>query len=308
MPGVPRHFVRILPEQAGDPNPGENLDSRRLQIKNLPAGQPNEFPAKDVVDGGCLELVRYGIRAATDPIILDTIKVLDAVLKVDTPAGPVWHRYNHDGYGQQNDGGPFTGAGCGRAWPLLSGERGHFELAAGRSTEPFLRALEQLASATGLLPEQVWDRPDRPKEFLALGRPTGSAMPLMWAHAEYLKLLRSTADGKVYDLIDLVARRYLGKRAPRPRVEMWKPDRQPASIPAGAILRVHGGEPFRLRWSADNWRTQQDTPSSSNALQIDTVNLPRAVAGSSLRFTFYWPSRQSWEGRDYEVAVVESAG
>jgi glucoamylase len=303
VPGVPRHFVRLLPELTGDPHPGENLDGRRLSIKNLPYGQPNEFPAKDVVDGGCLELVRYGIRAATDPIILDTIKVLDAVLKVDTPAGPVWHRYNHDGYGQQADGGPFTSVGCGRAWPLLTGERGHYELAAGRSTELFLRALEQLASATGLLPEQVWDRPDQPNEFLFLGRPTGSAMPLMWAHAEYVKLLRSSADGKVYDVIDAVARRYLGQTQSRIRLEMWKPDRQPASIPAGAILRVHGAEPFRLRWSADGWRTQHDTPSSSNALEIDYVNLPAAKAGSPLRFTFYWPGRQSWEGRDYEVTV-----
>ena len=133
-------------------------------------------------------------------------------------------------------------------------------------------------------------------------------MPLMWAHAEYLKLLRSTADGRVYDLIDAVARRYLGNRAPRKRVEMWKPDRQPASIPPGAILRVHGAEPFRLRWSADGWQTQHDAPSSSNALRIDYVDLPEAGADSPLRFTFYWPGRDRWEGRDYEVAVAGPVG
>ena len=88
-----------------------------------------------MVDGGFLELVRYGIRSADDPVIVDSVKVMDAVLKVETQAGPVWHRYNHDGYGQQEDGGPFTSVGVGRAWPLLTGERGHYELAAGRSVE-----------------------------------------------------------------------------------------------------------------------------------------------------------------------------
>jgi glucoamylase len=70
-----------------------------------------------VVDGGFLELVRYGIRAADDPIIVNTVKVIDAVLKVETGAGPVWHRYNHDGYGQKEDGGPFSGFG---RWPRVA--------------------------------------------------------------------------------------------------------------------------------------------------------------------------------------------
>ena len=113
--------------------------------------------------------------------------------------GPAWHRYNHDGYGQQEDGGPFTEFGTGRVWPLLTGERGHYELAAGRKTEKYLRTMEALASKTGLLPEQSWDEADKPEVFMFFGKPTGSAMPLMWAHAEYIKFLRSTADGKVYD-------------------------------------------------------------------------------------------------------------
>ena len=77
--------------------------------------------------------------------------MIDAVLKVDTPVGPVWHRYNHDGYGQREDGGPYAGWGKGRAWPLLTGERAHFELSAGRDVKPFIRAIEGFASATGLI-------------------------------------------------------------------------------------------------------------------------------------------------------------
>ena len=215
-----------------------------------------------MVDGGFLELVRYGIRSANDPIIVDSVKVIDAVLKVETDAGPVWHRYNHDGYGQQEDGGPFTSVGRGRAWPLLTGERGHYELAAGRSVESYIRAMEQFASSTGLLPEQVWDEADKPEAFLFRGKPTGSAMPLMWAHAEYIKLLRSDSDGKVYDAIPEVRQRYLDDRNNRKLVEVWKPERQVRFMPQDSVLRIHGTEPFRLRWSSDAWQTENDTESS----------------------------------------------
>ena len=186
-----RHYMRILPDDVNNPVPAEDPNSGTLNIANLPGGTLNSFPAKEIVDAGFLELVRYGIRKPDDPLIRDSLKVIDAVLKVDTPMGPVWHRYNHDGYGQREDGGAYAGWGKGRAWPLLTGERAHFELAAGRDVTPFIRALEGFASATGLLPEQVWDEQDRPEIFMALGRPTGSAMPLMWAHAEYVKLLKS---------------------------------------------------------------------------------------------------------------------
>ncbi len=305
-PEIKRYYIRILPEQVGDANPAENPEQRTLQIKNIPYGQQSRFPAKDVVDGGFLELVRYGIRSANDPIIVDSVKVLDAVLKVQTNAGPVWHRYNHDGYGQQEDGGPFTSVGVGRAWPLLTGERGHYELAAGRSVECYLRAMEQLASPTGLLPEQVWDEPDKPKAFLALGKPTGSAMPLMWAHAEYVKLLRSASDGKVYDSIPEVHERYLGDRKNCKLVEVWKPDRHVRFMRKGSILRIHGTEPFRLRWSGDAWKTQNDTESSANALEIDFVDLPVSVSSSKddcIRFTFFWLNSNRWEGQDYDVTV-----
>ena len=100
---------------------------------------------------------------ANDPLIVNSLKVVDAVLKVDTPFGPCWRRYNHDGYGQREDGGPYLGWGKGRAWPLLTGERGHYELAAGHDVKPYLNAIEKFASSTGLLPEQIWDEQDMKK-------------------------------------------------------------------------------------------------------------------------------------------------
>ena len=199
--GTSTYYMRILPEQVGQEHPAEDKESRILHIANHAPGEQSDFPARNIVDGGFLELVRYGIRRPDDSTVVATLKVIDAVLKTDTPAGPTWHRYNHDGYGQRRDGGPFTRYGVGRAWPLLTGERGHYELAAGRSTETYIRTMEGLASKTGLLPEQSWDKADRPEIYMWLGQPTGSAMPLMWAHAEYIRLLRSTADRKVYGAI-----------------------------------------------------------------------------------------------------------
>jgi glucoamylase len=219
--------------------PAEDPNSGLLKIANLAPGANNSFPAKEIVDAGFLELVRYGIRKPHDPVIVDSLKVVDAVLKVNTPVGPVWHRYNHDGYGQRDDGGPFKGWGKGGAWPLLTGERAHFELAAGQDIKPFIRAIERFASATGLLPEQVWDEQDIPGKHMFLGRPTGSAMPLMWAHAEYIKLLRSASDGRVFDLIPEVAHRYLGDRKACQLFEIWKPNRQVRIVKK----RLHAAHP-----------------------------------------------------------------
>ncbi|MBP2687715.1 MAG: glycoside hydrolase 15-related [Deltaproteobacteria bacterium] len=169
VPGIRRHYIRILPVDVNDPFPPEDPNLGLLALANRPPGSRWRFPAKEIVDGGFLELVRYGIRKADDPLIVDSLRVLDAVLKVDTPVGPCWRRYNHDGYGQREDGGPFVAYGKGRAWPLLTGERGHYELAAGRSPGPYLRAMEGFASPTGLLPEQVWDEAHRLRQAVDVG-------------------------------------------------------------------------------------------------------------------------------------------
>jgi glucoamylase len=305
LEGINTYYMRILPEQVGQECPAEEKEFRMLHIVNRAPDEPSDFPARNVVDGGFLELVRYGIRKPDDPIILATIKVIDAVLKVDTPAGPAWHRYNHDGYGQGRDGGPFTSHGVGRVWPLLTGERGHYELAAGRSPETYIRAMEGLASKTGLLPEQSWDEADRPEIFMWLGKPTGSAMPLMWAHAEYIKLLRSVADGKVYDSIPEVSSRYLGKRGKRKQFALWKPNRHARFMQANEVLRVLGNAAFTLHWSIDGWKTVHDSSSTQNSLQINYVDLNDVslAPGMSIRFTFLWIESQHWEGKDYLITV-----
>jgi glucoamylase len=304
VPGITRHFIRILPvdpnnQDAGDEDPNHGM----VSIANRPPHSQVEFPARDIVDAGFLELVRYGIRRPDDPLIETSLRVVDAVLKVDTPAGPCWRRYNHDGYGQRDDGSPFQGWGRGRPWPLLTGERGHYELAAGRDVRTFLRAMEKFANATGLLPEQIWDEPDKPEYLQYFGKATGSAMPLMWAHAEYIKLLRSAADGQVFDHIAEVAERYSNHPARTP-VEMWKANRRIRCVPAGVRLRILAPRAFQLHWGVGDWGHATDTRSRATGVGIEFVDIDvPAAQPAPIHFTFFWIDDQRWEGRDYTVEV-----
>ena len=169
---------------------------------------------RDIVDGGFLDLVRLGIRPASHPNVTASLPELDAVDSVTTPSGDVyWHRYNHDSYGESQADGTGWPAGhgqrTGRAWPLLSGERGEYELAAGRSATAHLRAMANAGNAGNLLPEQVWDRADQ--YGFTFGEPTGSAAPLAWAEAQYVRLALSIDAGRPVETPSVVAARYGGR-------------------------------------------------------------------------------------------------
>jgi glucoamylase len=305
-PEVKRHYIRIHPVEPNDPHADENPNAGTVRIANRGPDEQAEFPANEVVDGGFLELVRYGIREADDPLIADTLKVIDAVLKVDFPQGPSWRRYNHDGYGQRHDGTPYReGWGQGRPWPLLTGERGHYELAAGRSAEPYIRAIEGFAHGAGLLPEQVWDGDDMPDKGLHKDAPAGSAMPLVWAHAEYVKLLRSATDGRVFDLIPEVAARYIENREERTPLEVWKFNRQVGAVRRGHTLRVQAPARFTLRWSPDGWNTSEEREATHTSLGISYVDFETGELPGPVTFTFHWLDAGKWEGRDYTVEIVE---
>ena len=304
MPDIPTHFVRILPIDVSDPHASEDVESAAVHIQNLADDAQQDFPAKEIVDAGFLELVRYGIMKADDPLIIDSLKVIDQELRVETPGGPCWRRYNHDGYGQRADGGPFTGVGQGRAWPLLSGERAHYEIAAGNDPMELIHAMESFSGPMGLLPEQIWDAPDMPQQRMELGRPTGSAMPLMWAHAEYIKLLRSMYDRKVYDRIYSVAARYCDGKQKQQRFEIWTFKRQIKNMKAGDTLRIQTDAAFKLRWSADQWKSTIEVESQSPGLSINYVDLPaEIIAAKDVQFAFCWESSGQWEDQKFSVAV-----
>lgn len=302
VPGITRHYIRLNP---GDIHHcvDEDPNCATLLLPNQGPGAPAEFPACEIVDAGFLELVRYGIRSPHDPVIEDSIRVVDAVLKVDTPAGPCWHRYNHDGYGERADGMSYAGWGTGRAWPLLTGERGHYEVAAGRDAAPYLRALERFAHGIGLIPEQIWDAPDLPSRHFRFGGPTNAAVPLVWAHSEYVKLHRSAADGRVFDMVDAARDRYVARTEKRRAIEVWKFNRQVPAVPAGTLLRIQTSTPFLLRWTTDEWQHSADLRSIATAVGIEFVDVVPPPQQAPIRFTFFWQTENRWDNESYQVEI-----
>jgi len=305
VPGITRYYIRINPAISAEGSCGdEDPDTGMLVLANQKPGDPYQYPAKDIVDPGFLELVRVGVRKPNDPLVEQSLKVIDAVLKVDTPFGPCWKRYNHDGYGQREDGTSFDGWGVGRPWPLLTLERAMYELACGRDVQPYLETVKNITTGVGLIPEQIWDKPDLPSEHMYFGRATGSADPLMWAHADYVKLLRSMADGKIFDLIEPVAERYRNDH-PRPSIEVWKMNRQVQCVPAGGLLRVMASSPFSLHWSNNEWVSVRDTASTPTSIGLEYVDIQVAKTQTApIRFTFYWPQQSEWQGSNYQVDVT----
>jgi glucoamylase len=301
--GVDGYYVRITPP---DLDAGDGF----VPIKNRPPGQALR-PAEEIVCADALALVRFGLRAADDPRIQDTLRVVDELLRVETPAGPAWRRYTGDGYGEHADGSPFDGVGIGRAWPLLTGERAHLALARGDRAEAarLLATLERIAGDAGLLPEQIWDDRDVPERELYLGRPTGAAMPLVWAHAEYLKLARSLADGRVFDTPPQAVERYLVRGARSPLVT-WRFNHKIRELPAGRTLRIETLAPAVVRWSPDGWRTVRDVATADRGLGVHSADLPTSdlSAGAAVPFTFRWPEAARWEGTDFSVTIAPADG
>jgi len=184
---------------------------------SLGDNNPGTVDQRTVVDPSFLELVRLGVKRADDPLVRDTIAVVDARLGVRTPAGEHWHRFTGDGYGEQSDGRPWdvnrpdVGRTYGRLWPIFAGERGEYELLTGDkpAARQRLRSMAATASDTLMLPEQVWDdRPPAGAGTTRSGTPTTSAMPLAWTHAQYVRLAWSIQLGSPVERPAVVAQRY----------------------------------------------------------------------------------------------------
>ena len=303
-PEIKRHYMRIRPPECGAAYAHEECGRETLRLANQAPGERFQFEAREIVDGGFLELVRYGVRRADDPLIVDSLKVLDAVLQRELPQGPGWLRYNHDGYGQTSDCKPFEGWGQGRPWPLLTGERAHYELAAGNGYEQLVRTYEEFATCGDLLPEQVWDEPASEGCGMEMGKPAGSAVPLVWAHAEYLKLLRSATDGKVFDRIDPVYERYCepqGSHKRRHDLEIYSLRRPIQRMAQGNTLRIMEGRKFSVAWTDDGWQTTHSTPSRSLGSAGYSADIKPKSGAEAVEWTLRYPEQDAWLG--YNVVV-----
>jgi glucoamylase len=305
-PSIKRHYMRIRPPECGEAYAHESCGKEKLRLSNRPPGTRYEFEAREIVDAGFLELVRYGVRRADDPLMVDSLKVVDAVLKRELPQGAGWLRYNWDGYGQRADGDAYQGWGQGRVWPLLTGERAHYELAAGKDIAELIKTYERFATGGQMMPEQVWDEADIPNSSLRPGQSAGSAVPLVWAHAEYLKLLRSAMDGKVFDRIDPVYQRYCetaGPSRPRRGLEIYTRRRPIQRMDAGRTLRILDEKQFEVRWSADGWQTVHNTLSRSLGCAGFSADIAAGAESGTLQWTLHWPEQDGWLGYNIEVKV-----
>jgi glucan 1,4-alpha-glucosidase len=201
------YFIRL--SKTGDPNAAITY--------NVGNGGPT-LDQREVIDAGFLELTRLGLFRADDPDVARSLPIVDATIRSQTASGPGWHRYNGDGYGDGNaDGHPWapTDRGNGHLWPVLDGERAEHHIAVGdQSTAVGLAdAMARFAGGVGLIPEQDWENPDlAPSAFgtapevasigFVNGQPAGSAAPLTWSAAQFVRLVR-----------DLDARRLLEQPA-----------------------------------------------------------------------------------------------
>jgi glucoamylase len=176
-------------------------------------GGPKRADQRTVVDPTFLELVRLGVKRFDDPVILNTLAVVDQRLRRTTPNGPFWHRFTYDGYGERSNGAGWvlTKEGSrltfGRLWPIFAGERGEYELLAGRPAEAYLKAMADAGNGGGMIPEQVWD--GRPPTRYPAGEGTFSATPLAWSHAQLVRLAWSIEAGAPVEQPSIVACRYV---------------------------------------------------------------------------------------------------
>jgi len=203
------YFLRLTKD--GNPDAGTTY--------SIGDSGPSNVDQRAVVDPSFLDLVRLGVLPATDPAVLNSLGVVDAQLGVPTARGFYWHRASFDGYGEKRNGDPWefplppdSRITLGRAWPLLNGERGEYQIAAGQPAGAGVQ-LTAMARAAGpglMLPEQVWDnQPPAGTDGFVPGTPTFSATPLAWTHAQFVRLAWDTSAGRVLEQPAVVAQRYL---------------------------------------------------------------------------------------------------
>jgi glucoamylase len=302
---VHRYYVRSAPARVmhdraaiDDPVP----------VRNHPGGL--EVPASTLISTDFLQLVRFGLRNAHDPIVMDTIALNDALLKAETPNGPSWLRYNGDGYGEHEDGSPYDGSGRGRPWPLLTGERGHYALCAGDCDEArrLLSAMIAMSGRCGMIPEQVWDATPIPERNLFPGRPTGSAMPLVWAHGEFVKLALSLKSAVPVDRPAAVWRRYGGEPKAAARAH-WSRNMPVATVGVGQSVRFLFDAPTLIHWSTDGWSKASDLFTHVGFLDLHVADIPAStlVGVQALRFSVQDIQTGRWSDEDV-VLTISSAG
>jgi glucoamylase len=311
----------------GCPNVSSNCNSTNMYIRintsgaqggSLPSGwNPTAYPnpnmligigngggthrAIDIIDGGFLELVRMGVKRPNDPTITNSLIAYDGVIKemIGSNGYPAWFRYNFDGYGETNTGGPYDGSsGRGRLWPIFDAERGNYEIAVtgnGSAGAPYLIALKAFSTPQGFIPEQIWNPStklpadaDTPSGWTVTtpagdtpGTITGSMEPLNWAQGEYMTLLADIAAGHVIDIPPAVCSRYYACILPPGSGEVQVNINVTATTQFGQYIYVTGDT-----GTLGNWNTNLGIPVDPYTYPVwkNAINL---AASSSFQYKYY---------------------
>jgi glucan 1,4-alpha-glucosidase len=286
-PLAPRYFIRL--SKTGDPNAAISY--------NVGNGGPT-LDQRNVIDAGFLELVRLGELPANDADVTASLPVVDATIKSTTPSGDGWHRYNGDGYGDgKDDGHPWapSGHGTGHLWPVLSAERAEQELATGHAdtATTLLQGMRAFASGVGLIPEQDWELPDlAPSSFgtdptvasigFANGGPAGSAAPLTWSAAAYVRLASDIAAGKNVVLPQGTFSRYVAHTQGTTPLTVTAPADQ-ASLPGSPVTvtgtTAPGNTVYVAATNTDN--NSSTTVASQQAASDGSFSIPVTVTGGT---------------------------
>ncbi len=270
-----------------------------VPIKNRPAAQ-SAGPAASIVSLDALAFVRFGLRAADDPRILSTLKVDRRHAQGRDPARARVASLPGRPLRRARRWQAYDGTGIGRAWPLLTGERAHYELAAGRRPRPrtLARRARGVRGDSGLLPEQVWDSADIPERELFLGRPPARPCRSCGRTPSTSKLCRSLREGRIFDRPPQTVERYLVKNATSDLIT-WRFNSKVRAMPTGRTLRLETLDTAVVRWSADGWRTAHEAPTRDTTLGVHVADLPTSSldGGTLIAFRFYWPSPPAGRAR-----------
>nr|MBA2678396.1 amylase [Ktedonobacteraceae bacterium] len=268
------YFERI--DNNGNPNDGGTI--------NIANGGGN-YDERSIVDSGFLELVRQGILPANSTYITQSLAAVDATIKQTINGNDYWYRYNHDGYGETASGANYTGAGVGRLWPILSGERGIYTIANGGSGDAALTAMMASANSTGMIPEQVWNT-SAPSGYIP-GTPTKSMNPLNWAMGEFITLLVSTSSHTIADMPSIVYNRYAGATSGNPVTSAPNPpvSNQAVTITYTGTLAASATS-ITLHWGYNNWTSVTNAPMTkqSNGSWQATITLPSGATQLNMAF------------------------
>jgi glucoamylase len=178
---------------------------------------------------------------------------------------------------------------------------------AGEDSLPYLHTMWKCASVGGLLPEQVWESAPIASRGLFAGRPSGSAMPLLWSHAEFLKLLIAREEGRPLELLQCVAQRYGGSQASHPLAWHWRRELPVVNIPRGLALLIEDRCPFSLHVGFDGWQRIQDRDAQPQPFGIWSVHLTADELAHCRQVDFTRHFADCWEGANYRVLVGEIA-